>query len=80
MYNLKYLTDNRIQVEKYSHWKKEYFNSWATFNKKGQLIHNYDESNRATHEFMYNRLGEMTEEKTQFNNKEPNYHTFEYIK
>ena len=80
MFKLKYLAKNKIEVERYSQWKKEYKKSWATFNTKGQIIKNYNEANSATHEFFYNDKGELIEEKSYFKNKEPNYFTFEYLK
>lgn len=80
MFKLKYLSDNKIEVEKYSPWKKEYKKSWATFNKKGQIVKNYDESNSATHEFFYNEKGELIVDKSYFKGKRPNYFTYEYIK
>ena len=39
------------------------------FNRKGQIIKNYDESNSMTHEFLYNERGEMIEEKSYLKTK-----------
>lgn len=80
MFKLEYLSEIKIRVEKYSYWSKEYKSSWVTFNKNGQIIKNYDESNNSTHEFLYNEKGEMIEDKSYFKNKEPIYYTFEYVK
>ena len=30
MFKMKYLSNNEIQVEKYSQWKKEYKNAWIS--------------------------------------------------
>ena len=80
MFKLQYISKDKVRIGKYSHWHERYVDAWLTFNSKGQIIKNYDESNTATHEFFYNKKGEMIEEKSYFKNKEPNYMAYEYVR
>jgi YD repeat-containing protein len=80
LFEILYHAENKIEIKQYSSWFKGNFSSWITIDTQGQIISVYDESNKSTHEFKYDKLGFMIEDKHWFQGKEPNYHVYEYIK
>lgn len=78
-FTIVYHSNNKIEIRKFSFWKKQEYSSWLTLDKKGRIIRNFDESNDSTHEFTYDNIGRMIEDEHWFKGKEPNYHTYEYI-
>jgi len=80
IYSIIYHSKNKIEIKQYSNWFKGNFSSWITIDNQGRITMVYDESNKSTHEFKYDNLGFMIEDKHWFKDKEPNYHVYEYIK
>ena len=75
-----YLSKNKLKGEYYPYYKRDYVQSWTTFNKKGQVVKSISEFFRTTHEFRYNKKGEMIREKSRFQNRKPEYIFYEYVK
>jgi len=79
-FSVKYKNDKLIEINKFNQWKEKTFSSFIIKDKTGRIIRNIDESNDMTHEFYYDKDGFMIEDKYWFEGKEPNYHTYEYVK
>jgi hypothetical protein len=80
LFEILYHDVNKIEITQYSNWFKGNFSSWITIDNQGKIIRVYDDSNKSTHEFKYDKLGFMVEDKHWFQGKELNYHIYEYIK
>lgn len=79
-FSIVYHSERKIEIKEYSSWTKEHYSSWMTIDKNGRITKDYNESNLSTHEFEYDKNGNMVVDKHWFKGKEPNYHTYEYIK
>jgi hypothetical protein len=79
-FSVKYKNDQLIEISKFNQWKEKTFSSFIIKDKTGRIIKNIDESNDMTHEFYYDKNGYMIENKHWFKGKEPNYHTYEYVR
>lgn len=75
---LKHISSNKIQIEKYYPLGDVLYHL-ITQDNKGLIIENYREEANATSYFTYNENGAMIEEKIFFQDRPPNYFTYEFI-